>query len=98
MSTAQRNSELLQTTLLDALGDEGVTLRGAGMMLGVVLPTDRNIEFASLVDKAREHHRLLINVAGGNAIRLLPPLNMTTDETLDVAERLIALLKNELAV
>lgn len=98
MSTAQRNSELLQTTLLDALGDEGVTLRGAGMMLGVVLPTDRGIEFASLVDKAREHHRLLINVAGGNAIRLLPPLNMTADETLDVAERLIALLKNELAV
>ncbi|MFO1365826.1 MAG: hypothetical protein U1E91_06180 [Moraxella sp.] len=45
------------------------------MMLGVVLQ-DRGIAFDSLVDKARDNHHLIINVAGGNAICLLPLLNM----------------------
>lgn len=96
LDNVNHNSELLTQLLLDNLADKGVTVRGAGMMLGVVLPTDKGIDFATLVDKARDEQNLLINVAGGNAIRLLPPLNMSRDEITDVAKRLIALINSVL--
>jgi len=63
-------------------------------MLGVVMPQDSGIAFDSLVDKARDNHHLIINVAGGNAIRLLPPLNMSADETAQIGERLIHLIQS----
>lgn len=60
------------------------------------MPTDRNIDFATLVDKARDEQKLIINVAGGNAIRLLPPLNLTVNETQEIGERLVKLIKGVL--
>lgn len=97
MDNVNQNSELLIQLLRDSLASDGVTVRGKGMMLGVVLPTDRNIDFSKLVDIARDEHQLIINVAGGNAIRLLPPLNMTTSEIEDLAARLIKLITSQLA-
>lgn len=97
MDNVNQNSELLIQLLMDSLASDGVTVRGKGMMLGVVLPTDRNIDFSKLVDIARDEHQLIINVAGGNAIRLLPPLNMTTSEIEDLAARLIKLITSQLA-
>jgi acetylornithine aminotransferase len=47
-----------------------------------------------LVDKARDNHHLIINVAGGNAIRLLPPLNMSADETIQIGESIISLIQS----
>lgn len=96
LETVNQNSALLSQLLLNDLADDGVTIRGKGMMLGLVLPTDRNIDFGTLVDKARDEQQLLINVAGGNAIRLLPPLNMNQDEVQDMAKRLITLVKTVL--
>lgn len=92
MTTALKNSDALTQILTDELGEQGVHVRGKGMMLGVVLPEDRDIDFSNLVDTARDEHKLIINVAGGNTIRLLPPMNMSTDETNDVATRLIGLI------
>lgn len=97
MDNVNQNSELLIQLLMDSLASDGVTVRGKGMMLGVVLPTDRNIDFSKLVDIARDEYQLIINVAGGNAIRLLPPLNMTTSEIEDLAARLIKLITSQLA-
>ena len=97
MDNVNQNSELLIQLLMDSLASDGVTVRGKGMMLGVVLPTDRNIDFSKLVDIARDEHQLIINVAGGNAIRLLPPLNMKTSEIEDLATRLIKLITSQLA-
>ena len=97
MNNVNQNSELLIQLLMDSLASDGVTVRGKGMMLGVVLPTDRNIDFSKLVDIARDEHQLIINVAGGNAIRLLPPLSMTTSEIQDLAARLIKLISSQLA-
>ena len=97
MDNVNQNSELLIQLLMDSLASDGVTVRGKGMMLGVVLPTDRNIDFSKLVDIARDEHQLIINVAGGNAIRLLPPLSMTTSEIQDLAARLIKLISSQLA-
>lgn len=91
-----KTHDILKNHLLDNLANDNVSVRGAGMMLGVVLPTDRNIDFATLVDKARDEQRLIINVAGGNAIRLLPPLNLTIDDTQEIGERLVKLIKGVL--
>lgn len=96
LDIVNQNSELLAKLLLDELANDGITVRGSGMMLGMVLPTDRHIDFSTLVDKARDEQKLLINVAGGNAIRLLPPLNMTQDEVKEMAKRLISLVKSVL--
>lgn len=91
-----KTHDILTNHLLDNLANDNVSVRGAGMMLGVVLPTDRHIDFATLVDKARDEQRLIINVAGGNAIRLLPPLNLTIDDTQEIGERLVKLIKGVL--
>ena len=96
MATSLNNSAALIAQITSALGSDGVSVRGQGMMLGVVLPTDRGIAFDTLVDKARGQHHLIINVAGGNAIRLLPPLNMSADETAQIGERLITLIQSAL--
>ncbi len=96
MTTALQNSQTLSHLITTELGNEGVSVRGQGMMLGVVLPTDRGIDFGSLVDNARDNQRLIINVAGANAIRLLPPLNMSHDQTVEVAARTIELIKQAL--
>ena len=94
MATTLSNSAALIEQITSELGSQGVTVRGKGMMLGVVMPQDRGIAFDTLVDKARDNHHLIINVAGGNAIRLLPPLNMSADETVQIGERLIHLIQS----
>jgi hypothetical protein len=96
MATTLSNSAALIEQITSELGSEGVTVRGKGMMLGVVMPEDRGIAFDALVDKARDNHHLIINVAGGTAIRILPPLNMSADETVQIGERLIHLIQSAL--
>jgi len=51
------------------------------------------MDCSQLVDRARDEQNLIINVTGGHVIRLLPPLNMSRDESTQVAERLVELLK-----
>lgn len=66
----------------------GVTdIRGQGLMLGIEL----NRPCAELVDRARERG-LLINVAAGNVIRLLPPFTLDRPQAgavLDTLEQII---------
>ena len=52
-----------------------VEVRGLGMMIGIEL----NYECGDLVKKALENG-VIINVAGGNVVRLIPPLILTRDE------------------
>lgn len=96
MTTTLNNSAALIDYLTSALGSEGVSVRGKGMMLGVVMPESRGIAFDRLVDQARDDYHLIINVAGSNAIRLLPPLNMTQSDTEQVADRIIQLIRSQL--
>ena len=49
--------------------------RGVGLMVGI----EPTVPVENLVRMALDRH-LLINVAGGNTIRLLPPLIMSTDD------------------
>lgn len=91
MENAVKEGLFIRETVVDALGQHGVSSRGAGMMIGISMPD--NMDCSQLVDRARDEKKMIINVTGGHVIRLLPPLNMNRDESTQVAERLIKLLK-----
>ncbi|MCG3879333.1 aspartate aminotransferase family protein [Psychrobacter sp. Ps6] len=91
MENAVTEGLFIRESLVNALGQYGVSSRGAGMMIGIALPED--MDCSQLVDRARDEQKLIINVTGGHVVRLLPPLNMSRDESTQVAERLINLLK-----
>lgn len=58
-------------------GCSGVTdIRGRGLMLGIELTADAPALITAALDRG-----LLINVAGGNVVRLLPPLIIERHET-----------------
>ena len=66
--------EQLQRKLLNC--SKLIDIRGHGLMIGIQL----NFLCKSLVDSAAEQG-LLINVTAGSVIRLLPPLNITSEQT-----------------
>ena len=74
--------QLLNSFKLALSEQEYITdIRGKGLMIGIELDRD----CGELVGMALEHG-LLINVAAGNTVRLLPPLVMSNDE----AEQLVS--------
>ena len=91
MQNAVNEGQFIGDSMVDAFGQYGVSSRGAGMMIGIALPED--VDCSKLVDRARDEQKLIINVTGGHVIRLLPPLNMSRDESSQVVERLVNLLK-----
>ena len=91
MQNAVTEGQFIRNSLTDTFAQQGVSSRGAGMMIGIALPTD--MDCSKLVDRARDEQKLIINVTGSHVIRLLPPLNMSRDESSQVVERLISLLK-----
>jgi len=64
-------------------------IRGRGLMLGVELRKD----CGELVQRAMDAG-LLINVAGGNTIRLLPPLVISEQEARDLASGVAKLIRD----
>ncbi len=66
-----------------------VEIRGKGLMLGIELRKD----CGELVQRAMDAG-LLINVAGGNTIRLLPPLVINAQEARDLATGVAELIRN----
>jgi acetylornithine/N-succinyldiaminopimelate aminotransferase len=64
-------------------------IRGKGLMLGIELRKD----CGELVQRALEAG-LLINVTGGNTIRLLPPLVINEQEIRELADGVAALIRN----
>ncbi|MDO5770046.1 MAG: aspartate aminotransferase family protein [Psychrobacter sp.] len=87
MSNAVTEGDFIRESLTSALGAKGVSSRGHGMMIGIVLP--EGTDCSQLVDIARDEHKLIINITGSHVIRLLPPLNMRREESEQVVERLI---------
>jgi acetylornithine/N-succinyldiaminopimelate aminotransferase len=65
-----------------------VEVRGAGMMIGVVLKD----EARPVVDACLKE-RLILNATAGNVVRLLPPLNLTREQ----AEEGMAIIRRALA-
>ncbi len=60
--------------------------RGIGLMLG--LPVRAPYEAAAFVAPAREAERMLINAAGDNTLRFVPPLIVSEAQIADALERL----------
>lgn len=74
--------------------DGVIEIRGMGLMIGIALDCD----CSNLVQQALEK-KLLINIAGGNVVRLLPPLIINqqhADTIIDtVSELIISSLRQE---
>lgn len=68
---------------------DGVSVRGRGLMMGVVLPRD----CPELVLACLEGQHLLVNVTAGRVVRLLPPLVLTDAEADELLARLLAVLQ-----
>ena len=94
MDNAVFEGQFIRDSLASELQQYGVTTRGAGTMIGIVLP--ENTDCSQLVNLARDEQQLIINVTGGHVIRLLPPLNISRYESTQVVERLHNLLKPRL--
>lgn len=82
----------LHEQLTTTLKHKGLFVRGAGVMLGVVLPEDSKQDYSQLIHKARDNHQLIINVTGGNVVRLLPALNLNQADADILLEKLTDLL------
>lgn len=75
------------------LGDQHITVRGFGLMIGIELPK----ACGELVDIARGEYKTIINVTAGNVVRLLPTLNITQEQADQLIERLVKMIKAYLA-
>lgn len=91
MANAVREGDFIRQAITDELGAQGVTSRGAGMMIGIVLPN--SADCSTLVDIARDQQKLIINITGGHVVRLLPTLTIQRDESEQIAERLIKTIR-----
>ena len=65
--------------------------RGVGLMLG--LPVREPHDPKRIVDAAREEEHLIINAAGNNTLRFVPPLIVSEDEIADGLTRLSAVVE-----
>jgi len=92
MANAVREGDFIRQALTDEFGAQGVSSRGAGMMIGIVLP--ETADCSALVDIARDEQKLIINITGGHVVRLLPTLNIQRNESEQIAERLINTIKS----
>nr|WP_317199467.1 aspartate aminotransferase family protein [uncultured Psychrobacter sp.] len=91
MTNAVVEGQFIRDNMMGALSPYGVSTRGAGTMIGIVLP--ETMDCSQLVDRARVEQKLIINVTGSHVIRLLPTLNISRDESEQVVERLLTMLK-----
>lgn len=88
LANAVRESDFIRQAVKDAFPT--LELRGAGMMMGIALPD--GVDCTHIVDTARDEFQLILNVTGGNVIRLLPALNISHDDTVVLVDKLLKLL------
>ena len=91
MHNSVTEGQFIRDSMTDELQQHGVSSRGAGTMIGIVLP--ESMDCSQLVDLARDEQQLIINVTGAHVIRLLPPLNINRNESEQVVDRLLKLLR-----
>jgi len=88
-------AEMLRTSLLEGLRQqlEDPTLvsdiRGRGLMIGI----QPNVATDQIVQKGLDRG-LLLNIAGGDTIRVLPPLVMTEEQAGELGAGIAAILND----
>lgn len=90
MHNARQRGDAICTQMMDKFGAYGVSARGQGMMIGLAMPKEINL--TDIVSTALHKHRLIINVTGGNVIRLLPALNLSENDTALLIDKMTNLL------
>lgn len=93
VANAAEKGAYIVEQLCSQLGDQNVTVRGFGLMIGIELPK----ACGELVDIARDEYKTIINVTAGNVVRLLPTLNITQEQADQLIERLVKMIKAYLA-
>lgn len=93
VANAAEKGAYIVEQLRSQLGDQNVTVRGFGLMIGIELPK----ACGELVDIARDEYKTIINVTAGNVVRLLPTLNITQEQADQLIERLVKMIKAYLA-
>ena len=83
VEAAQQKGEMLKAALqaFAEKYDQVLDVRGAGLMLGMVVDGDPKV----VVEKLAEFN-VLVLTAGGNVVRFLPTLSMTTDHIEEAVE------------
>jgi len=89
VTNAAEKGAYIVEQLRSQLGDQNVTVRGFGLMIGIELPK----ACGELVDIARDEYKTIINVTAGNVVRLLPTLNITQKQADQLIERLVKMIK-----
>ena len=90
MNNARQRGDAIRAHIIDKFGTYGVTARGRGMMIGFAMPKEINL--TDIVNIALHKHHLIINVTGGNVIRLLPALNLSEKDTALLIDKMTNLL------
>lgn len=93
VANAAEKGAYIVEQLRSQLGDQHVTVRGFGLMIGIELPK----ACGELVDIARDEYKTIINVTAGNVVRLLPTLNITQEQADQLIERLVKMIEAYLA-
>ncbi len=93
VTNAAEKGAYIVEQLCSQLGDQNVTVRGFGLMIGIELPK----ACGELVDIARDEYKTIINVTAGNVVRLLPTLNITQEQADQLIERLVKMIEAYLA-
>jgi acetylornithine/N-succinyldiaminopimelate aminotransferase len=88
IENARHMGERIKAGFEKNLGDLGIYVEGAGLMMGVVLPKP----CTELVARGRDAGVLLI-VSAENRIRLLPPLIISAEEADLIVEKISALVR-----
>ncbi len=89
MQNALTQSQKIRHAVQHRFADK-IEIRGRGMMIGFAMPSD--VDCGQIVAMARDEFYLIVNVTGGNVIRLLPTLNISEADTCSLIEKLLALL------
>lgn len=89
VANAAEKGAYIVEQLRSQLGDQNVTVRGFGLMIGIELPK----ACGELVDIARDEYKIIINVTAGNVVRLLPTLNISQEQADQLIERLVKMIK-----
>ncbi len=89
MQNALTQSQKIRRAVQHRFADK-IEIRGRGMMIGFAMPSD--VDCGQIVAMARDEFYLIVNVTGGNVIRLLPALNISEADTCSLIEKLLALL------
>lgn len=92
MQNAVEQGQFIRSTVLERFADQGLSARGRGMMIGFAVP--ESVDLSQAVNLARDKYHLIINVTGGNVIRLLPALNISHEDTQLLVARLGDLLED----